>query len=182
MLRSLLILFSLLLASTSTYGQRTVSADSQTLEALLEEVRQLRQDLRSTSVTSLRAQILLHRVQLQEAAVVRLSQKVESAQVRLAESQSAQQRVTDQIHALENRKQATSDSREEQELEHGLENLKRNLQQFDREVQQRQAKASEAEEQMRGEQDKLSELEDQLERLDKELERVVRRPSTSGNQ
>lgn len=182
MLRSLLFVLALLLASTTTCAQRTVSADSQTLEALLEEVRQLRQDLRSTSVTSVRAQILLHRVQMQEAAVVRLSLKAESAQARLAESQSAQQRVTDQIHVLENHKQSTSDSREEQELEHGLENLKRNLQQFDREVQQRQAKASEAEEQVRGEQDKLSELEDQLERLDKELERSVRRPSTSSGQ
>jgi len=152
------------------------------LEALLEEVRQLRQDLRTTSVTSVRAQILLHRVQIQEAAVARLSQKAESAQARLGESQSAQQRVADQIHALENRKQSSSDSREEQELEHALENLKHNLQQFDREVQQRQAKASEAEEQLRSEQDKLSELEDQLERLDKELERSVGRPSTNANQ
>jgi effector protein B len=182
MLRSLLILFGLLLASTTTYSQRALSADSPTLEALLEEVRQLRQDLRTTSVISVRAQILLHRVQIQEAAVVRLSQKAESAQARLGESQSAQQRVTDQIHALENRKQSSSDSRQEQELEHALENLKHNLQQFDREVQQRQAKVSEAEEQLRSEQDKLSELEDQLERLDKELERSVRRPSTSANQ
>lgn len=182
MLRSFLILFGFLLASTITCAQRTVSADSQTLEALLEEVRQLRQELRSTSVTSVRAQILLHRVQIQEAAVVRLSQKAESAQARLAESQSAQQRVTDQIHALENDKQSSSDSRQEQELEHALENLKHNLQQLDREVQQRQAKASEAEEQMRVEQDKLSELEDQLERLDKELERSVRSPSTSASQ
>src|SRR5215471_123569 len=92
MLRSLLILFGLLLASTTTYSQRALSADSQTLQALLEEVRQLRQDLRTTSVTSVRAQILLHRVQIQEAAVVRLSQRAENAQARLGESQSAQQR------------------------------------------------------------------------------------------
>jgi len=182
MLRSLLILFGLLLASTTTYSQRALSADSQTLQALLEEVRQLRQDLRTTSVTSVRAQILLHRVQIQEAAVVRLSQRAENAQARLGESQSAQQRVADQIHALENRKQSSSDSREELEFEHTLKNLKHNLQQFDREVQQRQVKASEAEEQLRSEQDKLSELEDQLERLDKELERSVGRPSTNANQ
>ena len=182
MLRSSLMIFGLLLASTTTYGQRTLSADSRTLEALLEEVRQLRQDLRTTTAATVRAQILVHRVEMQEAAVARLSQKVEGAQARLAESQSAQQRTTDQIRAFEKRKESTSDSREEQQLEQALESLKRNLQQFDRELQQRQEKANEAEQQLRAEQDKLSELENQLERLDKELERSDVRPSGSANQ
>lgn len=182
MLRSSLMIFGLLLASTTTYGQRTLSADSRTLEALLEEVRQLRQDLRTTTVTTVRAQILVHRVETQEAAVARLSQKVESAQARLGESQSAEQRTADQIRAFEKQKESSSDSREEQQLEQALESLKRNLQQFDREIQQRQAKASEAEEQLRAEQDKLSALEDQLERLDKELERSAERRPSSANQ
>lgn len=182
MLRSLLILFGFLLASITTYGQRTLSTDSQTLEALLAEVRQLRQDLRTTAVTTVRAQILLHHLQAQEAAVARVAQKVESAQIRLAESQSAEQRTTEQIHAVENRKESSPDAREQQQLEQALENLKRNLQQLDRDVQQRQAKASEAEEQLRVEQDKLSEIQNQLDRLDKELESYTERPSRRANQ
>lgn len=180
MLRSSLVIFGLLLGSTTTYGQRTLPADSrtsETLEALLEEVRQLRRDLRTTTVSTVRAQILLHRVELQEAAVARLSQKVESAQARLNESQAAQQRTADQIRTFENQKESSSDSREQQRLEQTLASLRRNLQQFDRELQQRQAAASEAQEQLRGEQDKLSDLQDQLDRLDKDLEKSVVQPS-----
>jgi hypothetical protein len=55
---------------SSTFGQTTPS-ESQTLQALLLEVRQLRQDLQTTTVAAQRAQILLYRLQGQEAAVAR---------------------------------------------------------------------------------------------------------------
>jgi len=51
------------------------STDSQTLQALLGEVRQLRQELRSSTVAAQRAQILIYRVQAQQGAVNRVSQK-----------------------------------------------------------------------------------------------------------
>jgi hypothetical protein len=57
--RPFLFGLGLILASTVSVGQ-TASPDSQTLQALLAEVRQLRKDLRTTTVASQRVQILLY--------------------------------------------------------------------------------------------------------------------------
>jgi hypothetical protein len=70
--RSSILALGFLLSSTLCFGQTTPS-ESQTLQALLLEVRQLRQDLQTTTVAAQRAQILLYRLQGQEAAVARLS-------------------------------------------------------------------------------------------------------------
>jgi len=64
--------------STACFGQ-TTPGDSQTLQALLSEVRQLRQDLQTTTIAAQRAQILLYRLQGQEAAVARASQRIDEA-------------------------------------------------------------------------------------------------------
>jgi hypothetical protein len=56
------LFLSLLLSSTACFGQ-TTTGDSQTLQALLSEVRQLRQDLQITTIAAQRAQILIYRLQ-----------------------------------------------------------------------------------------------------------------------
>jgi hypothetical protein len=81
--RSSLSLLVLLLFSTACFGQ-TTPGDSQTLQALLSEVRQLRQDLQTTTIAAQRAQILLYRLQGQEAAVARASQRIDEAREKLA--------------------------------------------------------------------------------------------------
>lgn len=58
--------------STTCFGQ-TTTGDSQTLQALLSEIRLLRQDLQTTTIAAQRAQILIYRLQGQEAAVASLS-------------------------------------------------------------------------------------------------------------
>jgi hypothetical protein len=71
--RSYLLVLGLLLVSAPVFGQSN-STDSQTQQALLEEVRQLRHDLQTATVSAQRAQILIHRVEAQES-VVRLTQE-----------------------------------------------------------------------------------------------------------
>jgi len=63
--RSCLLILGLLLIATPVLGQ-SASTDSQTLQALLSEVRQLRHDLQTTTLAAQRAQILLYRLQGQE--------------------------------------------------------------------------------------------------------------------
>ena len=70
MSRSLLFVLAVLLFATASFGQ-TTAADAQTLQALLSEVRLLRQDLQTTTISAQRAQILIYRLQGQEAAVAR---------------------------------------------------------------------------------------------------------------
>src|SRR6267154_5881915 len=91
--RSCLLIPVFLLISAPVFGQSTAT-DSQTLQALLSEVRQLHHDLQTTTVAAQRAQILLYRLQGQEAAVVRATQKVDDARARISETQSNRARLT----------------------------------------------------------------------------------------
>jgi hypothetical protein len=72
--------------AAATFAQ-TTSSDSQTLEALLTEVRQLRQGLQISLTRMESAQILLSRLQIQEVAVSRASQHLDYARSKLAEVQ-----------------------------------------------------------------------------------------------
>ena len=72
--------------ATATFAQ-TTSSDSPTLQALLTEVRQLRQDLQISLTRMQSGQILLSRLQIQEVAVSRASQHLDDARSKLAEVQ-----------------------------------------------------------------------------------------------
>lgn len=85
--RSCLLIPVLLFISAPVFAQSS-STDSQTLQALLAEVRQLHHDLQSTTIAVHRAQILLYHLQGQEAIVARASQRLDDARARLAETQN----------------------------------------------------------------------------------------------
>src|SRR5438105_14097946 len=94
--RSTLFVLSLLLFSTDCFGQST-PGDSQTLQALLSEVRQLRQDLQTTTIAGQRAQILIYRLQGQEAAVARASQRLDEGRDKLARIQDERKHVASDV-------------------------------------------------------------------------------------
>jgi DNA repair exonuclease SbcCD ATPase subunit len=98
--RSSFFLLGFLLISTAAFGQ-TSSTDSQTLQALLAEVRQLRQDLQNITVAAQRAQILVYRLQLQQAAVARASQRLDDARSKLEAAQANRKKVAAEIKKYE---------------------------------------------------------------------------------
>src|SRR5438132_9766714 len=131
--RSCLLILVLLLIAAPVFGQ-SASTDSQTLQALLVEVRQLRHDLQTTTIAAQRAQILLYRLQGQEAAVTRAWQKLDDARARITETQS-------------NRTRVTSDIKQNEDFVSGAENspsertqLKGKLASLENEEQQRQTR------------------------------------------
>ncbi len=86
-MRRAFILILILVVSglaAATFGQST-SSDSQTLQAVLTEVRGLRQDLQASLGRIQSAQILLSRLQIQEVAVTRASQHLDEVRSKLAE-------------------------------------------------------------------------------------------------
>ncbi len=168
--RSCLLIPVLLLIAAPVFGQST-STDSQTLQALLAEVRQLRHDLQTTTIAAQRAQILLYRLQGQEAAVARASQKLDDARARLTETQSNRTKLTSDIKRHEDFVSTTENSpTERKQVEESLTQLKGKLASLENEEQQRQTREIEAEDQLRTERAKLGELQDQLDRLEKVLE------------
>jgi hypothetical protein len=94
--RSSLFVLNLLLFSSACFGQ-TTPGDSQTLQALLSEVRQLRQDLQTTTIAGQRAQILIYRLEGQEAAVARASQRLDEARDKLARIQEQRKQEVSEI-------------------------------------------------------------------------------------
>src|SRR3977135_1894147 len=99
--RSSLFVVGLLFISTACFGQ-TAPGDSQTLQALLSEVRQLRQDLQTTTIAGQSAQILIYRLQGQEAAGARASQRLDEAREKLARIQDERKHVATDIKQHEN--------------------------------------------------------------------------------
>ena len=174
--RSSLFVLSSLVFSTACFGQ-TTTGDSQTLQALLLEVRQLRQDLQTTTIAGQRAQILIYRLQGQEAAVARASQRLDEAREKLARIQDERKHVDTDVKQHENFISSTENPpNDRKEIEAVLPRLKTKLESLESEEQQRQAREIEADQQLRAEEVRLSDLRDQLDRLDKALEKASRRP------
>jgi chromosome segregation ATPase len=169
--RSCLLIPLLLLLAAPVFGQ-SASTDSQTLQALLAEVRQLRHDLQNTTIAAQRAQILLYRLQGQEAAVVRASQRVDDARARLTETQANRAKQTSDIKQHEDFVSHTENSPADRKQveEEVLPQLKARLTPLENEEQQRQTREIEAADQLRAERAKLGELQEQLDRLEKILQ------------
>lgn len=167
--RAISYVLCLLLLGGAGSAQSTAT-DSQTLQALLAEVRQLRQDLRTANVAAQRAQILIYRVQVQEAVVARIQERIESAQLALSQTQHEEKRVADGIKQNEDLLDKAENAAARKEMEQMIAQLKSALEMETSSEQETQAKVTAAEEQLRVEQAKLGRLEDELDRLDKTLE------------
>src|SRR5438874_7218310 len=161
--RSALFVLGLLLFSTDGFGQ-TTPGDSQTLQALLSEVRQLRQDLQTTTIAGQRAQILIYRVQGQEAAVARASQRLDEFREKLARIQDERKHVAADVKRFEDSLSSSENPpTQRKEIEQGmLPQLKTRLESLENQEQQLQTREIEAEQQLRAEEVRLSDLRDQM--------------------
>jgi len=178
--RSSLFVLSSLVFSTACFGQ-TTTGDSQTLQALLFEVRQLRQDLQTTTIAGQRVQILIYRLQGQEAAVARASQRLDEAREKVARIQDQREHVVAEVKRFEDSLSGTvNPATQRKDIEQGvLPQLKTRLESLENQEQQLHTREVEAEQQLRAEEVRLSDLRDQLDRLDKTLENAGRRPGGS---
>jgi len=171
--RSWFLVLGLLLTSQASFAQ-TSSTELQTLQALLAEVRQLRQDLRTTTVAAQRVQILLFRLQVQEAAVARMERRLDDARSNLTQTQLELKRLAAEIKLREDMQSNTQNPAERKELEEVLPRLKAELESLKSTEQQLQARESESEQDLRAEQAKLAVLHGELDMLDKSLENAIR--------
>jgi isoleucyl-tRNA synthetase len=141
---------------------QTTSSDSQTMQSLLTEVRQLRQDLQVSFTRMESAQILLSRLQIQQVAVSRASQHLDDARTKLAEVQVV---ITSETAEIKHYEDAPGNGENQAQAEAALNHAKSDLEVSTNLAQQRQSIETDAELQLRTEQDKLSRLESLLDEL-----------------
>ena len=168
-MRSSFLLLGLLLIAPSLVAQSSQS-DSQTLQALLNEVHQLREDLQTTTVAGQRAQILLFRVQAQESVVRHIQERVDDTRSKLTQIQAEQKRLTANLKQITDSLDPDENPASRKESEQIIARFKAALETQSVNEQEAQTRLTEAQEQLRIEQAKLAELEDHLDRLEKTLE------------
>ena len=167
--RSWLLVLGLLLISAFGFGQST-SSDSQGMQALVAEVHQLLKDLQTTNGYALKAQILLYRLQVQEATVAPVSQRVNDLRSMLAGTRKRRRDIAAGLKLNEDVVDNSDTAPElRQQAQQEISRLKPELENLTAEEQQRQSAEIEAEEQLRAEQAKLDGLEDRVEQLEKAL-------------
>ncbi len=98
--------------------------DSQTLQALLAEVRPLRQELQTIAVAGERTPILIYRLQVQEAAVGRELQRLDYARSKLAATQLSRTSLAVQIKTIEDKQSNIKNPLEQKETEDLVAQLK----------------------------------------------------------
>jgi hypothetical protein len=171
MLRTSVLFLSL---SAAAAAQNPSSA-VETLQGILAEIHQLRLDLQATTVTAQRVQILLYRVQLQQAATSRAFTRADEIRARLAGALEARARDAKDIEGLQECVNTATDPNKVKECQAVLTDRKRMLEIRQSEEQQWQGKDVEAQSQLHVEQGKLDQLQDTLDRLDKALEAIAKK-------
>ena len=164
-----------LLIATAACAQ-TASPDTQALQALVAEIRQLRQDMQATNLATQRVQIVLYRLQTQTALVTRASSRLDDARSSLGNLQSDKKTIADRLPQMEESAKSVQDPKERKNMEDAVVGTKMQLERLAADEQRLQARAIDAETQFRTEQNKLTDLQDQLDRLDKLLDSLSRKP------
>jgi chromosome segregation ATPase len=164
MRRTLFGLIILLGVPAYSLGQAT-STDTQTLQALLNEVRSLRQELRVSLNRSQSMQILLARFQIQEGVITRASDRLNEARQKLLETRTGQKQLANELKRLEDALNTAALPQQQAELQDRMKHVKSDLEIIGNTEQQQQATETRAEQQLREEQDKLNLLENQLDQL-----------------
>ena len=161
----------LLLVSTPALGQ-TNSKDSQTLQAVLTEVRQLRQDFEATALITHKMQSLLYRLQTQNTIVSRLSRSVDDSHSEANQLKNERDKLAADIKQHEDFVSSNLNaSGDRKAAEDALPGLKEKLASLDDQLQQVQKEESTAQEQWQSERAKLDNLEAEFDRLEKSFEK-----------
>ena len=177
MYRLSFLLLILTIVSTPAMGQ-TTAKDSPTLEALLTEVRQLRQDFEATVVIARRMQVLIYRLQRENTAVARLSRSVDDAHAEVNQLENERGQLAADIKQHEDFVSSNLNaSGDRKVVEDALPGLKEKLALLDDQLQQAQDRESAAQRQLHSEETKLDNLEAELARLERSFEPVDDSPA-----
>ncbi len=155
----------LLIALTSTSLAQTAHSDSQTLDAILAELKEIHHELRSTQAM----QTLLAELGAKQSVVNQAVERVDRERSGLIQIQSDQKRILSELDRAQDKVDQSSDPTEQKRLTEEVERLKANVSAFKIQEQARQSAVDEAQQRLRDSQDALQEIQEQLDALTKKL-------------
>lgn len=152
------------------------SSETQALQSLVNEVHQLREELRTVTVASQRVQIVLYRLQAQEGAVNRSTQRLSDQRANLINTQERLKDIKSQIQVFEDRQSHTQNPAERKEVDDALPQLRARAESLTKDEQMFEANVSDAESQLRRDQQELTRLQSFLDQLDTVLNGIAQPP------
>jgi len=168
MLRATFLFLSLVSFAPSSPSQ-TVEPETRTMEAVLSELRQLRQDFQVAAVAARKAQIVIYRLHVQAAVVERSIERLENVRRGLIQMASQRKYLTDQIKRFEELRDHAENDQQRKQFEEIVIGTKENLEASGPEEQELQVRQVELEAELRSEQAKWDRLQDELDRLENSL-------------
>jgi DNA repair exonuclease SbcCD ATPase subunit len=162
------------LASSALLAQPT---DSQTLQALLQEMRQLRQDLNEVTIAGRRVQILLYRVQLQDDAVKKAAARQDQLNSKIKDAERNRTEAISELKEADEKLASIQNPIEREGRLAGAQELKRRVEIWMNDESGFRAAEVAAGIDLRTEQAKLLELHRRLDRLEQQLEKYALPPA-----
>jgi hypothetical protein len=156
--------------------------NAQTIQSLLNEVRQLRLAIQQSNLSVYRAQVLVERVRSQQQRVDRLTERLREIRERIANWNIGQADWQESLKMIEGRINRATEAAERYNLEEEQGRVKRRLAALTQENTRLQEQESQLAGQLNIEQAKLTEFNDQLDALQLELETqsVESKPAQDG--
>lgn len=170
----LVLLFCL--SSTTAVAQNTKPVDdSQTIQALLTEVRLLRRTLQQTGLNAYRSQLIVEGMRARNEKVERLTRQIEDVRGEIENIGTTIPRMTEQGKMVETLIEQEADPNRRVQLEFEAKNIKQSIEQYKVRQERQREREQQLATQLRAEQARLSELETRLDQLEREIENEILR-------
>ena len=140
------------------------ATESQTLQSLLIEIRQLRQDVQTAAFAARRTQVLIFRLHQQESAVARASERLEEAKRERDQLEAQKKYHEGQIRRYDQMRDRSADPKEREQFENAASDLRGQIEALSPFEQEVQAKETRLTEELRIEEAKLDQLQDEVDR------------------
>src|SRR5262249_37781338 len=155
--------------NANSVNQSQQADGGQTMQALLNEVRQLRLAIQRSNLNAYHAQVTFERVRMQQQRVDRLNEKLSEAREQIARMKMEEAQLPEYARGVESKLSQETDPAKRRELEDRQKQLKFEMERLSQiEAHQRETE-SQLNAQLQIEQAKLNELNDGLDALQKEL-------------
>ena len=167
------VIFMLCLTQITTGQTNQQPEDKETLQALLTEVRMLRQALQTLqrmSIDTYRSQLLVDRIRVNREDVRRLTTSLNETRDLLAKTQATIPQFIDRQKLLESQVQLEIDQNKRAQLEFELRRTKEGIEMYKSQLDQLRQREEQLSAQLNSEKTKLDELENRLDLLERGIE------------